>query len=211
MNRVLIVEDHPLVADATSSLILEKFPNKHTTICRTASDTIQLLRNEGPTIDRILLDLDVPGATGLSLAMALWDMGCHRRCCILTGSERKGLMGQVRAKGFRGYLLKSMEITEYIAALRRFFDRSDGFIGASEYVDEIEPIRITHRQSEILAYVRDGYVSKQIASSLSLSVGTVDNHIASAASALGASNRSHAVSIAIQMGLLSAGQDRRGI
>ena len=203
MNKIVIVEDHPLIAEATRNLILEEFAEKQVTICGSAADAVKLLRAKGPFIDHILLDLDVPGATGFSLAMTIWEMGLHSRCCIVTGADCNDLLTQCQSLGFRGYLLKSMPVAEFVAALRRFFSLDVGFIGKREASAGVDPpIRITRRQTQILAYVKDGLGSKQIASNLDLSVGTVDNHIAAAMAALGASNRTHAVNVAIELGLL---------
>ncbi len=72
--------------------------------------------------------------------------------------------------------------------------------GVLDYTPSQSPI--TRRQAQILTLARNGLSSKRIASTLSISPGTVDNHISAAMAALGASNRSHAISKAFEFGLL---------
>ena len=188
---------------ATRTAIERDYPDIQTEVATNAKDAIATLRDRVNGFHRILLDLDVPGAQGLSLALSVQGFGLHRQCCIVTGMDRTDLAEQCRSLGFRGYVVKSMPVVHFVESLRKLFAAETGFIGLDDTSAKIsETVRITRRQSQILDLVQHGRSSKQIASAISLSVGTVDNHVNAAIHALGVSSRSHAVAKAIALGLI---------
>jgi DNA-binding NarL/FixJ family response regulator len=201
MNDVLIVEDHPFVAEATRELIARAHPALSTTVCNAAEPAMRALRQPARSWHRILPDLDIPGAHGLSFALAVQKLELASITCIVTAADRPDFIAQVKAHGFLGYIVKAMPAQDFSAALSKIFLGERVFPKAAP-LPTSAVVRITRRQTEILGLVSSGYSSKQIALRLCLTEGTVNNHMNALMGVLNAATRSHAVAKAIELGLL---------
>ncbi|MBS0427749.1 MAG: response regulator transcription factor [Proteobacteria bacterium] len=205
MYHVLIIEDHSIVAHAAADKI-KASPLAPTVEMRaTADEALSALRAAPGKWDLILLDLEVPGATGLSLASDISRMGLAARTCVLTASERTDYEAQIAAMGFQGYLLKGgglpvetlqQDLLRVVAGEKVF--RSSGHKPAADAP------RLTRRQAECLGLAAGGLTTKQIASELDLHPGTVDRYIHGALLELRCSSRAHAIARAIELGLIAA-------
>ena len=204
MNDVLIVEDHPFVAHATKELISRSYPLLEISVHTSATAVKAALADHARSWHRILLDLDVPGAHGLSLATEIKQQGLEKITCIVTAMHRPDFVAQVKTMGFLGYIIKATPVDEFAAALGKIFmgERCFASPPPGAHVKE-ESLRITRRQAQVLDLVRTGSSSKQIGRVLHLSEGTVNNHINAAMAALNVKTRSHAVAKAIESGMLS--------
>jgi DNA-binding NarL/FixJ family response regulator len=202
MINVLFIEDQPAVSEATADKISRNPLVAEIQICNTAEKTLAVLRDEPDRWGLIFLDLDVPGAVGLSLAMEIKNLGKAPITCILTGNPREDYIAQISTAGFQGYMLKAMEISELEKELNRAIAGEQVFpsVGRS---NATETPRLTGRQCECLQLVRENKSAKEIAQILSMHPGTVNYHIDSAMDALNVNSRAHAVSIALQFGLLA--------
>ena len=114
---VLLIEDQPVVSEATADKISRHAGIGAIEVCSTAGRALQALRWQPDRWGLILLDLDVPGAVGLSLAMEIKRLGKAPVTCILTGSQRPDYIAQIEAAGFMGYILKAMEVDALVRAL----------------------------------------------------------------------------------------------
>lgn len=203
MIDVLLVEDQPLVSEAASYKISLNPRVASIHVCNTADKALRAL---SPPRDRwglIFLDLGVPGAVGLSLAMDIQRLGKAPITCILTGERRTDYVAQIAACGFLGYILKAVETKDLLMDLNRAIEGKPVFppddpLNAAEAVP-----RLTARQRECLQLVSEGKTTKQIAQMLGLHPGTVNSHIDCALDALRVSSRAHAVQRALKYGLLS--------
>ena len=117
MRPVLIVEDHPLVAEATGKLLARYGDDVTPVICSNAAQAVEKLDSRGGDWFRIFLDLDVPGAYGLSLAKEVRQRGLANRCCVVSAFERADYIGEIKAWGFLGYIVKAVAVAEFTAAL----------------------------------------------------------------------------------------------
>lgn len=198
---VLLIEDQPVVSEATADKISRDARVGAIEICNTADQALQALQGQPERWSLIFLDLDVPGAVGLSLAMEIKRLGKAQVTCILTGSQRPDYIARIEADGFLGYILKAMEVDALVRALDAVLAGNRVFPAASNPGADVP--RLTVRQTQCLQLVSEGKSSKQIAQILSLHAGTVNYHIDSAMDALGVNARAHAVQRALQFGLLT--------
>jgi DNA-binding NarL/FixJ family response regulator len=115
---ILLVEDHPSVAAATKSFleVVMRVEGK-VVVAGCAEETIELLRADPCRWRLILLDLRIPGAVGLSVAMQIKDLGLASITCLLTGEDRPDYVATVRDQGFLGYIRKGQKITDLAAAM----------------------------------------------------------------------------------------------
>jgi DNA-binding NarL/FixJ family response regulator len=197
---ILIVEDHPLVADATSILLAKVHLGVITTICNTAD---LALAEFGKRSDwyRIFLDLDVPGAYGLSLVRKFASYGAANRMAIITAFDNQAWQAEARKMGILGYIVKASPIEQFVSAIKDVLNGKPAFTEQPTQVTQVQ--RLTRRQQDVLCLLQRGYSTKEISAQLRLTPGTVDNHIAGLVRALDVSNRTHAVAKAIELGLLS--------
>ena len=202
MIDVLLIEDQPLVSEAASYKISLNPRVSSIHICNSRESALRALRPENDVWDLIFLDLAVPGAVGLSLAMELHERGKASITCILTGEPRRDYIAQIAAKGFQGYILKAVEIKDLLKTMNRAIAGETVFppddpLGTARRVP-----RLTTRQTECLQLVSEGKTTKQIAQLLDLHPGTVNAHIDCAMGAFNVSTRTHAVQLALQYGLV---------
>lgn len=203
MINVLFVEDQPLVSEATAGKIARSPNVANIEICKSAEKAMQSLKSTPDRWGLILLDLDVPGAVGLSLAMEIKKIGKEGSTCILTGAYRADYIAQIKASGFQGYILKAIEIKELEASLDKAIAGEKVFPDMPDSNANSAAVRLTNRQCQCLEFVGAGRSTKEIARLLSLHPGTVNYHIDSAMEALGVKSRAHAVQKALQLGLLA--------
>lgn len=203
MPRVLIVEDHPLVSDATRDLLLCDGRARDVEIAATAADALAQLSPDVEAWDLILLDLDVPGARGLSLAYELVQRGLAARTCIVTALSRPAYVEEAKRLGFRGFIAKSSPLQAFGDELRRVLQGIQTFPDSDRLRSCATP-RLTRQQQRVLDLLGQGLSSKQMARALEISEGTVNNHVNAMLRALGASSRLQAFSKAVQLGLIDA-------
>jgi DNA-binding NarL/FixJ family response regulator len=123
---------------------------------------------------------------------------------MLTSSESDGEIQRALRAGASGYVLKSMPQDELLAVIRsvhagRRHVPADVAARLAEHLGEED---LTARELEVLRLIQDGYKNKQIADKLSISENTVNFHIKNLVDKLGATDRTHAVTIAVRRGLL---------
>lgn len=198
-NHVLIVEDHPMVADALQSLLQKLNPQLQCIRCACARTALVQLQS-GRSWHRIYVDLDLPGAHGLSLVRQIAQFGFAGKAVILTGFENAPWQAEAKAMGLLGYVSKGLPLDDYIYAISSTLAGLPSF--GSCNLPTVQATRLTRRQQDVLCLLHRGYSSKQIASQLGLNTGTVDNHVTGLLRALNASSRTHAIAKAIGLGYL---------
>jgi DNA-binding NarL/FixJ family response regulator len=200
MRPVLIIEDHPLVAEATGKLLARYGDHVTPVICSNAAQAIEKL-DYGKDWFRIFLDLDVPGAYGLSLAKEVHQRGLANRCCVVSAFERADYIGEIRAWGFLGYIVKAVAVVEFTGALIKVLAGEPTF-PATPLTRRVASTRLTRRQIQLLERIQAGLSSKEIADELHLAEGTVNNQVTSILHVFEVSSRTHAIARAIELGLL---------
>ena len=210
--RVMIVDDHPMWRDAVARDLTEAGFE----VTATASDAEQALRVVAAAQpDVVVLDLGLPGTSGVEVTRAILGTRPAARVLILSASgEQQDVLDAVKA-GATGYLLKSAARAEFLDAVRRtaagdavFTPGLAGLVlgefrrlAASQQPDSPAEPRLTDREAEILRMVATGLSYKQIAGRLVLSHRTVQNHVQNTLAKLHLHNRVELVRYAIEHGL----------
>jgi two-component system response regulator DesR len=199
--RVLLAEDQTMVRTALASL-LNLEPDIEVVAQASRGDEVA-----GAAIaftpDVALLDIEMPGATGLDAADELRRVlpGC--RVLILTTFGRPGYLRRAMEGGAAGFLLKDTPAGELAAAIRRAVAGErvvDPGLAAAALSQGESPL--TPREHEVLLASREHATVADLASALYLSPGTVRNHLSSAMQKLDARNRGEAVRVAEEQGWL---------
>jgi two-component system, NarL family, response regulator DesR len=199
--RVLLAEDQTMVRGALASLIeLEPDIEVVAQVSRGDEVTAAALASEP---DVALLDIEMPGATGLDAADQLRDALPECRVLILTTFGRPGYLRRAMEGGAAGFLLKDAPASELAAAIRRAVAGErivDPGLAAAALSQGESPL--TARELEVLVASREHATVAELARALFLSPGTVRNHLSSAMQKLDARNRAEAVRVAEERGWL---------
>lgn len=197
---ILVIEDHPLVAEATRALLSKMDGALTISICNTAQTALAEF-NKSSGWFRIFLDIDVPGAHGLSLARRFSQLGVANICTVITAFDNPQWRAEAASMGMLGYIVKATPIEDFTAAVEAVLAGRPSFPMASS--EGRLAIRLTRRQQDVLCLLHRGYTSKNIALQLGLTKGTVDNHVAALLSALSAKSRGQAIAKGIELGYIS--------
>lgn len=202
INAALIVDDHSLIVAGARNIIKTEAPMLEVVTCRNAEQTMETLHDSRYRWNLILLDLDIPGAIGLSLAMEIKNLGLESVTCILTGNTRSEFVTQIKANGFRGYILKDSLHNDLEGSFKKVLSGYKVF-PTYDIEKPSAPVKnLTERQLEILAQAGKGLKSKGIAKVFGLTPYTVDTHFKAILHALGVNTRAQAVFKALELGLL---------
>jgi two-component system, NarL family, response regulator DesR len=201
MIRILLAEDQALVRGALAAL-LQMEPDLEVVGEVARGDAVVPSALETAP-DIALLDIEMPGGSGLRAARELREQlpGC--KVIIVTTFGRSGYLRQAMESGAAGFLLKDAPPAELVAAIRRVL------VGGKVVDPELAlaalsegPNPLTEREREVLAATLDGVGIALVAQRVSLSEGTVRNHLSAAMQKLGAHNRLEAARLAEQRGWL---------
>lgn len=195
---VLIVEDHPMAAEATANLLRSQHPSIHPITVETAAAA--LAYSQVPWF-RIFVDLEVPGAHRLSLVHEFKARGLVDRCCIVSGNEDEDLIREARQLGVLGFIGKRLSTRELGRALDDVI-RGVPVFPAMRSTRHARMPQLTRRQIEVLVLLKRGLSNKEIAQQLGITEGTAKNHISFLMLELGENKRMKAVRKAIEYGLI---------
>jgi two-component system NarL family response regulator len=214
MRRLLIVDDAPLFRAAIgSALAAAEF--KVVGEANTAPDAVQRAEELQPDI--VLLDILMPGVSGLEVVDDILLVSPRSKVLLLTASEsEEDLLVGVKA-GARGYLTKDTPLPELISAIDavdaggaaisptmagKLLDVANQLLRHQEVLALRKPA-LTGREVEVLELVAQGNTSRQIGELLFISENTVKNHIRNVLDKLGLHSRSEAVLYAVREDLIS--------
>ena len=216
MHKVILVDDQKLIRDGIKALlglcasvqVIGEFSD--------GSGVAEGCRQLLP--DVILLDLSMPVMNGIQTLAALQQAGINIPVLILTTFDEHELVLKSISCGARGFLLKDVSLDTLVQAITTLAqggswfapniterlldavqktDKSDGFT----MPPQLEPL--SDKELEILQLMAAGYSNKEIAAALYKSEGTVKNQCSAILAKLGVRDRTRAVLLALELGLIS--------
>ncbi|WP_307665992.1 response regulator transcription factor [Streptomyces sp. V1I1] len=152
--------------------------------------------------DVALLDIELPGRSGLDAAADLRDEVPDCRVLILTTFGRPGYLRRAMEAGAAGFLVKDGPVEELASAIRRVLTGETVIDPALAAALSAGPSPLTARERDVLNASVDGATVSDIAAALHLSESTVRNYLSSAIGKTGTRNRMEAVRAARQQGWL---------
>jgi DNA-binding NarL/FixJ family response regulator len=202
MIRVLTVDDHPLLRGGITGAIMAQPDMTVVAEATDGEEAVVSFREHSPDIT--LMDLRMPRTNGIDAIAAIRSQWPAAKIIVLTtyGGDVQAL--RAFKAGASGYLLKSMLRTELIDTIRLVHagHRRIPQEIAAEMAEHVADDGLTDREIETLRGVARGNSNKTIAEILGISEHTVKGHLKSILSKLGASDRTHAVMIAMKRGFL---------
>ncbi|QKW21653.1 response regulator transcription factor [Kitasatospora sp. NA04385] len=195
MIRILIAEDMQVLRRALVAL-LQLEPDIEVVAELGSGDEV-LARAKETSPDVAVLDIDLPGADGITAAGQLAEALPTCRTLILTSLGRPGNLRRAMAAHVAGFLLKDIEPGQLAAAIRTVASGGRAIDPALALAAlDSDPSPLTTREREVLRLAADGLEAGQIAAKLFLSAGTVRNYLTTVVGKLNARNRVDAIRIA---------------
>ncbi|MGW6446597.1 response regulator [Lentzea sp. NPDC055074] len=205
MTRVVLVEDHDMVAEAIG-MALERAGIEVIAHASTLATALVETREGRP--DVVLLDRRLPDGDGTALIGDL--VGTGAKVLVLTGEATASVAARVAEAGGAGLILKSARLDELVESVRRVaagavvFDPKllAGVLDRLTGRVKVAGASLTAREQETLLLLADGAATDQISSRLGVARNTARNHVQRVLDKLGARSKLEAVSIARREGLL---------
>jgi len=200
--RVLVADDHLVLRMGLESLINRQRDMKVVAEAASGHEAVELYKTHRP--DVALMDLRMPGLTGVEAIAAICSFEPAARVIVLTIHKGDDAVYQAVRAGARGYLIKDVPTDEILAAIRSVHlgQRCIPPDIASRMLERLWQADLTPREIDILKHVACGLGNKEIGESLSISQATVKNHVASIIGKLGAEDRTHAVTLALERNII---------
>jgi len=200
--RIMTVDDHPLLRQGIAALIKSQPDLTLVAEACDGEEAVAQFRLHRP--DVTLMDIQMPNVNGTEAISRIRSEFPEAKILVL--STYAGDVQILRAikTGAKGYLLKGNVRTELLDAIRAVHAGRKQLSPeiAAELADHAADDQLSSREIDVLRLIGDGNANKQIADMLSIGEATVKNHISNILSKLGANDRAHAVTIALQRGII---------
>ncbi len=205
MIRLVIVDDHPVVRAGLVGMLSDE-PGFE--VVGEASDGDQAARIAAATSpDVVLMDLRMPGLDGVAATARITAEGDAKVLILTTYESDDQILAAIEA-GASGYLLKAAPQAEIVAGIRSVAAGQTA-LSPQVAVRLVERMRapapvsvLTTRETEVLRLVAAGHSNKQIATALGIGESTVKTHLLKVFEKLGVADRTRAVTLAMERGLL---------
>ncbi|MDJ0638616.1 MAG: response regulator transcription factor [Paracoccaceae bacterium] len=202
--RVMIVDDHPMVTEGIEA-ILETYDDIQ--VVATISNGKEAIEKaDALRPDVILLDLNMPGVSGLSAAEMILERQPESRILILSMHDSPEYISTALAHGARGYILKDVPTEEIKIAIDKVMQGEKYLCTGAEasleprIADGREPL--TSREQTVLLEVAQGKSNREVADTLDISVHTVETHRKNIKRKLGITSTAGLTRYALEHGVL---------
>lgn len=200
--KVMVVDDHLVVRVGLVTMINTQSDMTVVAEAANGQQAIDLFQQHQPDIT--LVDLRMPGMSGVEVITTIRMHWPEARCIVLTMYDGDEQIYQALQAGARAYLLKSVTREGFLAAIRAVYAGQQHVPAevAQRLAEHIPRPELTAREREVLELIVKGKGNKDIATDLAISEHTVKNHINNILSKLGVSDRTQAVTVALQRGIV---------
>ena len=212
--RVMVVDDHPLFRQGVASLLREQTDMEFIGEAEDGARALSQIQALHP--DVILMDIQMPNVDGIEATRKIKEILPDSKVIILTVAEEEQKLFEAIKSGADGYLLKKIGSQALLHTIRGVFlgEASISRTMASKIIKEFsEQARrdksneeglqeLSPREMEVLDQVTQGQTNKEIAAFLSISEGTVKNHMRNIMDKLHLRNRAQAAAYALRQGLV---------
>ncbi len=214
MIRILLADDHPIVREGLRALLETQSDFDVIAECANGEEALRLNATLRP--DMLLLDLEMPVLDGVETIRRLRQTSHIPRIIVFTAFDNDERIIHAIQSGADGYLLKEAPREDIFKAIRVTMEGGSllqpivaskllRHVGRSpaQQTNHMPVDELTERELEVLRLLAQGMPNKEIATQLVISERTAKFHVSSIMGKLGATNRTEAVSLAAQRGLIT--------
>ena len=200
--RVLAADDHALLREGIASLVNAEPDMELVAQASTGREAIEQFRMHQPDIT--LMDLQMPNMGGIEAMIGIRSEFPNARIIVLTTYTGDVQAQRALRAGARGYLLKGNIHTDLLDAIRAVHAAKKWIPPevAAELAGHTGEEELTTREIDVLRLIAKGNANKEIAAQLSITEETVKSHITHILGKLGANDRTHALTIGLQRGIV---------
>ena len=200
--RILTVDDHQLLREGIAAVLESQEDMMIVGEAGNGREAIECFRRHRP--DVTLMDLRMPDMSGIEAISTIRREFPNARIVVLTTYTGDAQAAAALKAGAAGYLLKNLVRKELLETIRAVHSGKRRVLPeiATEIAEHFADDSLTEREIEVLRRVATGQSNKLIAAELDISEGTVKTHMKSILPKLDASDRTHAVMIALKRGIL---------
>lgn len=201
--RILLADDHLIVRMGIASILSFEKDMELVGETDNGADAVRLAHELKP--DVVVMDLKMPKLSGADATMRIHATDPEVKVLMLTTFGTSAELKKAMDGGAAGALLKNSSQTEIIAAIRKVAAGSRVVSGEIQHsVDDMKSVpEMSQRQLEILNLIAKGFSNREIADILGVSLETVKDHIKKILLRMGATSRTEAASIAVNMQLVT--------
>lgn len=213
MIRILIADDHPLMAEGIKNTFSDSVDIKVVTVVTNGKEVLDFVKDI--PIDVVLLDIDMPVMNGIDCAKELLMRYPKIKIAMLSMHQEKSLISSLIEAGVKGYMLKTIPKAELIQAIKTINSGGDYFnaevakaLMMKERVDTTvvqhdHKSMLSERELEIVTQLVDGLTNIQIGDKLHISPRTVDTHRTNIMKKIGVNNVAGIIRYAFQNNIVS--------
>lgn len=200
--RLMIADDHPVLREGVAAMLENCDDIVLVGEAGNGAEAIEMYRSVRP--DVVLMDLQMPGINGYEAIEAIRAEAPAARILVLTTYGGDGQALRALRAGAQGYLLKSSLRTEMIAAIKAVYagQRHIHRDVADELATHVTDMTLTDRETQVLRAVALGRANREIGTLLGVSEETVKAHLKSIFAKLEVTDRTRAVTAALQRGII---------
>jgi DNA-binding NarL/FixJ family response regulator len=200
--RIMLVDDHYLVRMGLASIISLEPDMVVCAEASTGEQALALFRQHRPHVT--LMDLRLPGASGSDTTQAIRAEFPDARVIVLSTYVSDEEIYTALQAGAMAYLVKSVQREELTDAIRKAAAgrRHIPPEVAARLADRMSRSHLSSRERDVLRLLVGGKRNREIASALDIAEGTVKLHVSSILGKLGAVDRTEAVTVALQRGIV---------
>jgi DNA-binding NarL/FixJ family response regulator len=210
--QILLADDHPLFREGVKPVLL-KLDGQVEILEAIDYPSAYAITAQHTEMDLALLDLNMPGGTGIEGITQFRSRFPHIPLIVLSAADRPDEVRQVLAAGAMGYISKASAPAVILSAMHLVLAGGvyapPELLSAQSVAPILHPVSpsgprlasLTERQLEVLRLMGQGMSNRQIAEAFHLTEGTVKIHVTAVLRALDASNRTEAVLVAQKAGL----------
>lgn len=199
---IMIVDDHPVIRDGLIAILSAEHDLKVVAEAATGKEALEFYKKFHPAV--IICDLLLPDISGVEVIKTICANSSDVQIVVLTSVGGDEEIYRALEAGARGYLLKDTARHELVRAIRtvsagrRYIPTEIG----GRLAEHLPRSGLSTREIEVLQLIAGGNRNKEIAYKLSISEATVNAHIKHILEKLGATDRAHAVVIALRRGFV---------